>query len=128
MPKSATVLSYHDRLVEHAAAVLRPLGATYSTLAGGHVHLQRRGGIFLLYEWALSDLDREELAPDSVANGVCVPDLARVSAYIAECRDERWFTEVIAHVAATVDEPIWVLDSGSRLWRASAIDASKLEL
>ena len=93
------------------------------------MHLQgSKGQTFLMYEWSLTTEDRDDLAPDSTAEGVAIPDFARVRAFIAECRDARWFTELVACLAAASRQSRWVLDSGDRLWHAGAIDPEGLRL
>lgn len=129
MPRYAIVLSYDDGLVERAAEVWRLAGATCSSLGGAHVHLRGpQGQTFLMYEWSLTSEDRADLVPGSVAEGVAMPDLARVRAFIAECCDARWFIELVSRLAAGSRESLWVLDSGDRLWHAGAIDPEGLRL
>ena len=126
---AAFLLSTDPNVFQHAADVLRGLGATYSDVDGGSVQLyKRRGRTFYLWRLDNDSVTSNEWLdpPDEIAPGVQPPAPGTITACLAECRDEARFIELAGLLARKLEEPLWVLDSGGTLWDADRIDPERL--
>jgi hypothetical protein len=123
--KGAFVVSADRQFWERATDILIGRGASTTD---GVIQLDDRSG-YLFTLFREPEQTAEAVAePLVAAPGLGqIPDLSDVEAYMAECRSEALFVDVVRDLAQAA-HGTWVIDGDGVVWDAREVDASALRL
>jgi hypothetical protein len=123
--KSAFIVSADPRFWSVATEILVKRGAS---IAEDVIQLDHPSGyLFTLFRMT-EPTDEAVREPLVAAPGMQqVPDLSGTEVYVAECRSEALFVDVVRDLAQAA-HGTWVIDGDDVVWDAREIDAAALRL